>query len=112
MKLMFHANAPWCPTGYGTQAQYILPRLAGLPEIEDVIISAFYGLQGGRIRYRMSGRDWTVLPTMDTDLWGNSTLSDYAKEFQSDVVITLVDVWPLAPDFGRDFRWWPYAPIR
>lgn len=110
IKLLYQANAPWCPTGYGTQSKHILPALIRMPEVEDIVIFAFYGLQGGRIPYRMGGHTFQVVPTTQDD-WGNSHVSEYALEFGSDIVITLMDIWPLSEQYGQGFRWAPYMPL-
>ena len=48
MKLLFHSNAPWNPSGYGQQVALFAPRLAHHAELA---ISAFHGLQGSRLRW-------------------------------------------------------------
>lgn len=110
LRLIWTSNAPWVPTGYGVQAQHILPALKSMPEVEDIKVLAFYGLQGGRIKYRMAGRDWDILP-ITSDIYGNTAISSYALEFKSDVVISLLDIWVLDKEYGRGFMWCPYMPI-
>ena len=48
MKILVHSNAPWNPSGYGQQVALFAPRLARHAELT---ISAFHGLQGGRLRW-------------------------------------------------------------
>lgn len=81
-----------------------------MPEVNDIVIFAFYGLQGGRIPYRMGKHTFQVVPTTQDD-WGNSHVSEYAMEFESDIVITLMDIWPLSEQYGHGFRWCPYMPL-
>ena len=78
MKVLLHSNAPWSPSGYGQQVALFAPRLA---RRVDLSLSAFHGLQGGRLRWH----DIEVLPSvgdvskredvrgaiaMATDSWG------------------------------------------
>src|ERR1044072_3636118 len=48
VKVLFHSNAPWTPSGCGQQAALFAPRLA---EHVELTISAFHGLQGARVRW-------------------------------------------------------------
>jgi glycosyltransferase involved in cell wall biosynthesis len=92
MKILFHSNAPWSPTGYGQQTGLFtsLMRDAG----HDVAISAFWGLGGSALEW-----DGMKVYPADED-WGNSWLVAYAAHFtEGDItqaqVITLMDVWVL-----------------
>ena len=44
MKILIHSNAPWVPSGYGSQVMLMLPRLRALGH--EVAVSSFYGLSG------------------------------------------------------------------
>jgi glycosyltransferase involved in cell wall biosynthesis len=110
IRFLWQANSPHVGSGYGVQSRHILPALRSMPEVEDIVIFAFYGLQGGRLPYRMGKHTFQMVPTTVED-WGNSAVSNYALEFRSDFVVTLMDIWPLAMDYGTGFRWVPYMPI-
>lgn len=91
MKILWHSNAPWTPSGYGNQTALTLPRLRDLGH--DVAASCFFGLEGGMIQWN----DITCFPT-DVTRFGNLMLGEYAEQCgagnRSDVlVMTLMDVW-------------------
>lgn len=117
IRLLHHANAPWARTGYGVQSNSLLPRLAKLPEIEEIALLAYYGIHGG-VSEQEIGFECPVehikvkcYPAR-SDPWGNDVIGDHATAFDADVVITLFDLWPLAPDFGwRGARWLPWFPV-
>lgn len=91
MKILWHSNAPWSPTGYGNQTGLFTPRLnvAGY----DVAVSAFYGLHGSIL-------SWNGLPVMPggAHAYGVDMLPQHAAAwFKGDpgLIVTLVDVWVL-----------------
>src|SRR5262249_41355352 len=88
MKILFHSNAPWTATGYGQQVALFAPRLA---EHAELALSAFYGLQGGRIRYG----DLDVYPGIG-GTYGDESVLGHARSFfgelRGGVVLTLLDV--------------------
>lgn len=92
MKIMWHSNAPWAPTGYGQQTALFLPKLQALGH--EIAISAFFGLQGGMGRWG----DMPVYPQDITGL-GKKMLPEYVRHFSDtgsleDVqVISLMDAW-------------------
>ena len=65
MKVLLHSNAPWSPSGYGQQVALFAPRLARRVELS---LSAFHGLQGGRLRWH----DIDVLPSVGGTYGGES----------------------------------------
>ena len=93
MKILYSSNAFWSNSGYGTQGKSLLPRLAELEIVggrENVAMFAWYGLQGGV--HQVEG--FTVYPA-GADAYGNDIIGAHAKNFQADVVITLIDAWVL-----------------
>ncbi len=91
-KVLWHSNAPWAPTGYGSQTALFAPRIQDLGY--EVTISAFWGLGGAKIEW--NGME--VLPA-DED-WGNRLLPPYAVyvangDSRDVLTITLMDVWVL-----------------
>lgn len=118
MRILWKSNAPWAATGYGTQANSLLPRLAEMPEVEDIGMFCYYGIQGGKSRqlvgvgHGITKKHWMDCYPLRGDMWGNDVVQDHALDFNADVVITLMDIWVLADDYGnRGFRWVPYMPI-
>ena len=53
MRILWHSNAPWCPSGYGNQSALFLPRFQALGH--EVACLANYGLQG-------TAFDWDGVP--------------------------------------------------
>lgn len=91
LRILYSSNAPWASSGYGVQGQSLLPRLAELPEIDgrdNIGIFAWYGLQGGI--HNVSG--FRVYPA-GADAYGNDIIAAHTRDFQADVVISLIDVW-------------------
>lgn len=95
-KMLWHSNAPWSPTGYGSQTALFAPALA---EHYDLSISSFYGLEG-------APRGWEGIPVLPgiAGTYGDEPLVQHAKHtFDGDprggLVTTLMDVWVL------DTRW-------
>ena len=92
MKLLFHSNAPWSPTGYGQQTALFAPLLA---EHYDLAVSSFYGLEGAPRRWQ----GIPVLPGIGGE-YGSQSMIDHAGRFfggdpRNGLVVTLLDVWVL-----------------
>lgn len=90
MKILWHSNAPFAPTGYGNQTDIFSRALA--KRGHDVTVSAFYGLQGGRLK---SG-NIILLPAGHKE-YGSDVLEAHYQVHQPDVFLTLMDVWVLDP---------------
>jgi glycosyltransferase involved in cell wall biosynthesis len=103
---MWVSNAPWAPTGYGTQTSIFTPRIRDLGH--EVAILAFYGLQGARLTWEQGIE---VYPAIG-DGWGNDAVVPHVKHFGADVVITLVDAWVLGQAYRQGvFPWVAWAPV-
>lgn len=94
MKILWHSNSPWSPTGYGQQTALWVPRLASLGH--EIAVSAFYGLQGGPQRWTApDGQSFLVYPRGNHP-YGSDVVGMHARHFQADLVITLMDQWCLS----------------
>ncbi len=108
MRFMLMMNAPWAPTGYGTQGKLLAKALqkAG----HEVAIFANYGLAGGNLQ--MGG--FRVYSPYH-DAWGKDVLPAHMDHFKADYLITLMDVWVTdwLGDANKkgDIRWIPWFPI-
>jgi glycosyltransferase involved in cell wall biosynthesis len=110
VKILWHSNAPWVPTGYGQQTAMFGPRIRDAGH--DVTFSACWGLGGARL-------EWEGMPVYPSDdKWGNRTLNAIARivgDGEPCQVITLLDVWPLTANFtGLDIATWvpiDHAPV-
>lgn len=107
MKIAWYSNAPWAPTGYGTQTAQVTKRLAAAGH--DVAILANYGLMGAP----QTHEGMLVLPG------GISAYSTEIADFHArlhfhgepGLVIGLYDTWPLLesghdPFKGFDAAFW------
>lgn len=94
MKILWHSNAPWVPTGYGSQCGMFSRRM--LQAGHDVAISAFYGLEGRQLAWE----GMQVYPK-HLDGFGNDVIMAHAgRHFQGDtqggLILPLMDVWVLS----------------
>ena len=67
MKVLFHTNAPWSPSGYGQQMALFAPRLG---EYVDLAISAYHGLANAPLHFG----DLRVYPGTGAS-WGNEIVT-------------------------------------
>ncbi|HTR77992.1 MAG TPA: hypothetical protein VMH39_07770, partial [Gemmatimonadaceae bacterium] len=88
MRILWHSNAPWTPSGYGQQTAVWVPRIAGLGH--DVMISAPYNFTGSPLRWN----GFTVLPG-GLDPVGNDVLAGHYKLHRADLLITLCDLYAM-----------------
>lgn len=86
--ILIHSNAPWVPSGYGTQCALLARALRDLGH--RVVISAFYGLQGAATTWE----GITVLPGGQAE-YGADVLAPHAKSVEADLVILLMDAWAM-----------------
>lgn len=119
LRILWKSNAPHVGTGYGVQANSLLPRLKQHPNVDDIGIFGYWGIQGGLcalpVGLGVPGVNPIPLahyPVSPTDGWGNDVVAQHAEHFGAHVVISLMDVWVLDQTYGhRGFLWVPYAPI-
>jgi glycosyltransferase involved in cell wall biosynthesis len=104
-------NSPWVGTGYGVPGGKIMPYLKSRPEVDDVAHFCYYGLQGNLTRLQV-GKYWIDCYPMATDPHGNDIIADWMRDFNANVLITMLDVFITKPEFGCEgFYWLPYAPV-
>ena len=109
MKILWHSNAPWAPTGYGQQTAMWAPRIRGLGH--EVAISAFFGLEGGMLHW-----DGMVVYPSDETKFAKRALRHYAGDVgagdeRACLVLTLMDVWPLGPSAVEGLRVASWVPV-
>lgn len=108
MNILWHSNAPWAPTGYGTQTAQVVPKLRELGH--NVAISAFFGLEGGVT-------EWDGIRTYpgDDTGFGKRTLGLWARDFAGTtddcLVMTLMDVWALGAPAVRGLNTACWVPV-
>jgi glycosyltransferase involved in cell wall biosynthesis len=106
VKLVWHSNVPWAPTGYGMQTALFAPRLRDLGH--DVALSATWGLGGARLNWE----GMKVYPC--DDAWGRRTLGPVAAHHANGepvLIITLADVWPLEGKVFEEMPVGAWVPV-
>lgn len=93
------------------QGRSLLPRLARLPEIagrDNIAQFAWYGLQGGM--HVVDG--FRVYPA-GADPYGNDIIGAHTKDFQANIVVSLIDVWVMKDTAAKiaPAIWLPWCPI-
>jgi glycosyltransferase involved in cell wall biosynthesis len=109
-KILWLSNSPWAATGYGNQTRLFTPRLhkAGY----EMMIAAFYGLEGGVI-------NWGGIPILPkgTMPFGQDIAAAHAKARGAKYLISLIDAWifndsPFYDSLIREgVRWMPWFPV-
>jgi glycosyltransferase involved in cell wall biosynthesis len=106
-RLLWHSNAPWSCTGYGSQTAIFAPKLA---EHYNLNISAFWGLEGNVVPWQ----GIPVLPGMGST-YGNECISEHVKvsfgESRNGMIVTLMDVWVLDPALWSQFNVASWVPV-
>lgn len=108
MRVLWHSNSPWAPTGYGNQTGLFAPRLA---KHHELVVSSFYGLEGAPLVWD----GVRVLPGLG-GTYGNESIPHHArKHFDGDLrgglVVTLMDVWVLDTQMCSQFDMTCWVPV-
>ena len=90
--LLIFSNAPWAPSGYGTQTAQVTRGFTSLGH--RVAIAAFHGLHGAPLAWE---NGVTVYPGSTEDPWAQDILPGYYGHHKADLLITLMDAWVLNP---------------
>lgn len=106
--LLWHSNAPWAATGYGSQTALFCSRLS---ETYRLGISALYGLEGGRLGWH----GMVVYPGVGESV-GDDTLPLHAlAHFNGDrrggMTMILFDIWPFDPTMLRTLNAVCWTPV-
>lgn len=107
-KLLWHSNAPWVATGYGSQTDLFV---GALKEHYELAVSSFYGLEGAPINWH----GVAVLPGVG-GTFGSESLPLHAPiHFQGSprggLLMTLMDVWVLDPQVMAKFNTVSWVPV-
>jgi glycosyltransferase involved in cell wall biosynthesis len=106
MKILWSSNAPWAPSGYGSQTN-IFVQSGRLGRLGHTFVGhTNFGLQGSP--------QW-----IDNILWypavkdphGNTALPLIVAAEKPDIVITLYDTWIYDPNVIQRFPWAPWFPV-
>jgi len=104
VRISWLSNAPWSFTGYGNQTKLFTPRIKDLGH--DVSIQAFYGHEGSPI-------NWGGIPVYGRGLhpYGQDIMAAHSKNFNADIMISLMDAWVIQPELLQSTKWVPWFPI-
>lgn len=113
LRILWHSNAPFVSTGYGVQTKHALDILTDIQAeggpIEEIAVSALYGLNCGRIE--LGGRVHYGNPRPGIDPWGMQVVEDWYRDFDANLLVTLFDAWVLDPKLGASTNWMPWFPV-
>jgi len=102
MKINWFGNSPWSSTGYGVQTRLFVPRIAKLGH--EMSITAFYGLQGGKVNFG----GVPIYPVVKHP-YGQDVMNAHAVHAGADAIISLFDIWPITDELT--LPWFPWFPI-
>lgn len=108
MRINWFSNAPWGPSGYSNQTALFAPMVkeAG----HDLSLTCFWGLAGGNIT-------WNGIPCFPGcfDGHGQDIMIPTARNWGSDILFTLYDIWVMHPNKERiqngEVRFVPWFPV-
>ncbi len=102
---LWHSNAMHGNTGYANQTGLFVPRLhkAGY----EMIISAFYGVEGRPMR----GSEGILELPGYGETYGNDVIDAHMQHWKRDMVITLIDPFVLNPAIWQVHQWCAWSPI-
>ena len=104
-RIIAHGNPPFAPTGYGQMMALLLPRLTSLGH--EVICSCFSNLSGAPLTWEGKYR---IMPA-GQDPFGMDVMIAHHQAMQADLVLTLMDCWPLNGAALRDLPLACWVPI-
>jgi len=107
MKILWFSNSPFAKTGYGNQTQLFVAHMLGLGH-EVATVSSF-GLESTK----METPQLTMYPGGFNGPHRDQTVIPAAREFDPDVVISLLDAYVLQFPNDPNFKWpWvAWAPV-
>ena len=103
--VLLFSNAPFCKSGYGTQANQLVRSLTALGH--ECAVAAFHGLQGIPLRHE----GILIYPGSGEDPWALDVLPGHYRHFKADLLITLMDAWVLDPGVLRGMNVAHWMPI-
>ena len=100
MRVLIVSDPPWMLTGYGIQTRMLTEGLQA--EGWTVSVAAKSGLAGSKVCWAPDGEQapagvW-VYPYAQNGPQAGDALPHTISQYQPDVIVTLIDVWPLLAD--------------
>jgi len=105
MRILWHSNAPWMGTGYGTQTAIWATMLRDLGH--DVAIHGYAGAQHLTVEWN----GITVFAAGTQNAIGMDAIGYWYEKHRADVVISLCDAWALSPQMMRLMNTVCWTPV-
>ena len=105
MKILWHSNSPFVPTGYGNQTQIFMNLIKGAGH--DITVSGYYGHRGATLQ---AEGGINILPG-GLEEWGNDILAAHYRKYEPDVVVSLMDVWVLQKEMVEQMPLTGWCPV-
>jgi glycosyltransferase involved in cell wall biosynthesis len=109
LRVSWISNASHSPSGYGQQTADMgkMFKKSGWDGTNFSYIDMF-GLQGGKIKDELGFIHYPLV----NHAMGSDAMALHSRDFKSDIVISLLDIWPQNPqDLQQVSRWVPWVPI-
>ena len=104
MRISWLSNAPWAPTGYGSQLKLVIPYLKNLGHAQAV--QAFYGHAGSPIDY-----NGVTIYGATAHPFGMDVARAHAMNFKADFILSNMDAWVIDPAMFFEQKWVAWFPI-
>jgi len=112
MNILWYSTAPWSPSSYSVLTARTVPNIARAGHI--VSVGTWYGLQGQPLPWSIKDYDGVpvmVYPSGDGPNFSQDVLVPLYRYTQSDILITVSDVWPFDPRITDQTIFCPWLPI-
>lgn len=107
MKILWHSCSPKMRTGYGGQTALVTRALRAADHEVNISCSA-----GGQLVYEPWHDGIGLYPhSMHGGQYGNDTVRLHYLNLRPDVIVSLIDVFALAPDVWGPLPWLPWVPV-
>jgi len=113
LKIIFHGDVWWSRSGYANELLRLIRRF--LLDGWQVAQASKAGLSGHWIDYQMPEGTLRMYPSVD-DPHGSDTMFYAARHFGAQVVISMIDIWVIPPQWIQNLhqigcKWIPYMPV-
>jgi glycosyltransferase involved in cell wall biosynthesis len=104
VRILWLSNAPYAPSGYGTQTHVWCRKLRELGH--EIFVAAFHGLQSAPLYHD----GVSILPALE-DPYGQDILPGNYQFTRADLLITLMDAWVLDPRYLQGMNVAHWLPV-
>jgi glycosyltransferase involved in cell wall biosynthesis len=104
MRVFWISNAPFSYTGYGVQTKIFTDELKKMGH--DVACLCYYGLEAAIINF-----NGVICYPKSAHPYGMDILPLHARNFKSDIIMSLMDAWVVDPRQTAGLPWIAYYPV-